>query len=230
MVGEGPDWKARYPHKLSLYAKHFDLVEVNSTFYRLPQLKTAEHWGQLAREVNPNFGFAVKVNRAITHFDRFRTVQSFEVYAQTNQIATALQAKVLLFQTPRSFRPSEENLDRVRRFFEKIDRRDHVIVFEPRGWDEKTLKTFFQDLSLIHGVDPFANQPLITKLAYFRLHGSPPGKRMYRYDYTWEDLLALAQSIAAFKVEEVYVLFNNDHMVENALAFKEILRSDKKLL
>ena len=230
MVGEGPDWKVHYPHKLSLYAKHFDLVEVNATFYRLPQFKTAEHWGQLAREVNPNFGFAVKVNRAITHFDRFRTERSFEVYAETNQIATALQAKVLLFQTPRSFRPSEENLDHVRRFFEKIDRRDHVIIFEPRGWDEKTLKPLLEELSLIHGVDPFANQPLITKLAYFRLHGSPPGERMYRYDYTREDLLALAQSIASLKTEEVYVLFNNDHMVENALAFKEILRSDKKLL
>ncbi len=230
MVGEGPDWKARYPHKLSLYAKHFDLVEVNSTFYRLPQLKTAEHWGHLAREVNPDFGFAVKVNRAITHFDRFRTERSFEVYAETKQIATALQAKVLLFQTPRSFRSTDENLYRVRRFFEKIDRRDHVIVFEPHGWNEKTLKPLLKDLSLIHGVDPFARFPISAGLAYLRLHGSPPGELMYRYDYTREDLLALAQSIAAFKVEEVYVLFNNDHMVENALAFKEILRSDKKLL
>ena len=53
---------------------------------------------------------------------------------------------------------------------------------------------------------------------------------MYRYDYSREDLLALAQSIASLKAEEVYVLFNNDHMVENALAFKEILRRDKKLL
>ena len=105
-----------------------------------------------------------------------------------------------------------------------------MLVFEPRGWDQKTLEHLLEDLSLIHGVDPFADHPLITKLAYFRLHGSPPGERMYRYDYTREDLLALSQLIASLKAEEIYVLFNNDHMVENALAFKEMLRSNEKLL
>lgn len=226
-IGERPDWRRRYPHKLALYASHFELVEVNSTFYRLPQLKTAEHWLKLSREANPSFEFTVKVNRAITHLDRFSTDRSFEAYEAIKKIAAALEAKILLFQTPPSFRPTSKNLDRLRHFFQKVERGSFTVVFEPRGWKNEELAPLLKDLDLIHGVDPFARLPLTAGLAYLRLHGSPPGKRMYRYDYTREDLLDLAGSIASFKAEEIYVLFNNDHMYENALAFKEILQGGR---
>lgn len=227
-IGEGPDWKSRYPHKLSLYAKHFDLVEINSTFYRLPQEKTAARWLKLARAANPSFAFAVKVNQVITHLDRFASERSLKTYTATKRIAAALRAKILLFQTPPSFRTSMENLARLRRFFEEIDRSGLVIVFEPRGWEEKALEPLLRDLCLVHGVDPFVGRPLTAGCAYLRLHGCPPGERMYRYDYTREDLLGLARSLAALESEEVYVLFNNDHMMENALAFKEMLKSEGK--
>ncbi len=219
-VGEDRDWKQRYPHKLALYAAYFDLVEVNSTFYRLPQVKTAARWFELARAANSEFEFTVKVNQEITHRDRFRSERSLAAYERTVEIADALHAGILLFQTPASFRPTPENIDRLRAFFTMVDRHGRRFAFEPRGWDDTTVRAVL-DLDLIHVADPFSQLPLTSGTVYLRLHGSPPGKRMYRYNYTAADLHRLAGMISSLVADEVYILFNNDHMYENALVYKK---------
>jgi len=219
-VVETQDWRARYPHKLALYAAYFDLVEVNSTFYRLPRVKTSARWFELARAVNPEFEFVVKVPQEITHRDRFASERSIAAYSRTAEIADALGAKILLFQTPTSFRPTRENIAHLRAFFEKVDRHGRRFAFEPRGWDERSVRTVL-DLKLIHVTDPFSRPPLTSGTAYLRLHGTPPGERMYRYDYTETDLRRLAEMISSLDAGEVYLLFNNDHMYANALAYKE---------
>jgi uncharacterized protein YecE (DUF72 family) len=218
IVGAGPDWKDHYPHKLSLYASAFDIVEVNSTFYRLPRPRTAKRWLDLARAVNPNFEFTVKVWREITHLDRFRTDHSLAAYTRTVEIADALHAGILLFQTPASFHPTDENTTRLRKFFRKIGRHGRKIAFELRGWDEKSVQAV-NDLDLIPVTDPFARTPTSPGPAYLRLHGAPPGKRMYRYNYTDPDLHWLAQKITSLPADEAYIMFNNDHMYENALSY-----------
>ena len=217
-VGEDRNWKQRYPHKLALYAAYFDLVEVNSTFYRLPQVKTAARWFELARAVNSRFEFTVKANQEITHRDRFASERSLAAYERTAAIADALDAKVILFQTPRSFHPTEENIARLRRFFTAIDRHGQRFAFEPRGWDDESVQAVL-DLDLIHVTDPFARLPLTKNTAYLRLHGAPPGDRMYRYDYTPTDLRRLAELISSLAADEVYLLFNNDHMYQNARTY-----------
>lgn len=70
------DWKDIYDHKVQAFADFFDLVEVNKTFYDLPQVKTAEKWKRLAREVNEEFQFTIKASKKITHKDRFSTKES----------------------------------------------------------------------------------------------------------------------------------------------------------
>ena len=217
-VGEDRNWKQRYPHKLALYAAYFDLVEVNSTFYRLPQVKTAARWFELARAVNSRFEFTVKANQEITHRDRFASERSLAAYERTAAIADALDAKVILFQTPRSFHPTEENIARLRRFFTAVDRHGQRFAFEPRGWDDESVQAVL-DLDLIHVTDPFARLPLTEDTAYLRLHGAPPGDRMYRYDYTPTDLRRLAELISSLAADEVYLLFNNDHMYQNARTY-----------
>jgi len=217
-VGEDRNWKQRYPHKLALYAAYFDLVEVNSTFYRLPQVKTAARWFELARAVNSRFEFTVKANQEITHRDRFASERSLAAYERTAAIADALDAKVILFQTPRSFHPTEENIARLRRFFTAVDRHGQRFAFEPRGWDDESVQAVL-DLDLIHVTDPFARLPLTEDTAYLRLHGAPPGDRMYRYDYTPTDLRWLAELISSLAADEVYLLFNNDHMYQNARTY-----------
>jgi uncharacterized protein YecE (DUF72 family) len=71
-----PEWVGRiYPRRLpaserlAFYATLFPAVELNATFYRLPTRKQSERW---AAQVPPDFRFAVKASRYLTHALRLR--------------------------------------------------------------------------------------------------------------------------------------------------------------
>ena len=58
---------------LEFYARHFDTVEINNSFYRLPTAKTFDAW----RESSPKkFCFAVKASRFITHMKKLKDPES----------------------------------------------------------------------------------------------------------------------------------------------------------
>ena len=70
------EWKGSfYPDKipakdmLSYYASHFHAVELNNTFYRLPQKSMIETW---KAQVPDNFRFTMKASQLITHFKRLK--------------------------------------------------------------------------------------------------------------------------------------------------------------
>ncbi len=218
------NWRSRYPHKLALYAAHFPVVEVNSTFYRLPRVTTAERWRALADGVDETFEFTVKVNREVTHRARFRGEKALDAFRRTLEIATALRSRVLLLQTPPSFGPEPKNVEALRMFLEKIPRGEVQLVWEPRGnWGEELVAGIVREYGLVHCSDPFRRMPIPQgPFVYVRLHGSPPGKRMYRYTYTDSDLEWLKGRIAALRKERVYVLFNNDTMYRDALRFRKL--------
>jgi uncharacterized protein YecE (DUF72 family) len=99
-------------------------------------------------------------------------------------------------------------------------RSDLTFVWEQRGkWNRRTIASLRAELDLVHGVDPFAEDSVTagSGFAYFRLHGAPPGKRMYQYTYTDDDLRELYEK--CMEMEQVYVLFNNETMYEDALQF-----------
>jgi uncharacterized protein YecE (DUF72 family) len=52
---------------LGRYAEHFDTVEINNSFYRLPSAETFEKWRD---ETAEDFLFAVKASRFITHMKK----------------------------------------------------------------------------------------------------------------------------------------------------------------
>lgn len=220
-VGE-ENWGERYAHRVQVYAAHFPVVEVNSTFYRHPRPGTAERWRALADAVSPEFEFTVKVHREVTHADRFRGARSRDAYARSLGVARALRARILLLQCPASFGPSPDNEDALRRFVRDVDREGVALAWEPRGeWlrEAERVRLLCQELGLVHGADPFASLPVTPgPLFYLRLHGCPPGGRMYAYAYTDADLRWLAGTVKSI-AGEVYVLFNNLSMGPDALRF-----------
>jgi len=122
-----------------------------------------------------------------------------------------------VFQTPASFGPTEANRNALYRFFESI-RTDAIKALELRGpWAVHIIEKMCEDLGLVHAVDPFEKEPATYGLAYFRLHGSPPGKTMYRYAYTDADLGRLRAICREY--DDVYVMFNNLSMHADALRF-----------
>ncbi len=214
--------KKKFSSNLQAYSSLFSLVEVNSTFYRIPKVKTAERW---RKEVSREFEFTVKCSKIVTHEDRFSTGRSIEAFERIEEVAKVLKAKIILLQTPASFKPTTTNIRNLKSFLSTIDSK-FLIAWEPRGnWDDKIIKEICEEFNLIHCVDPFRHKTQYfskKKIAYLRLHGL--GKpMMYRYKFSDEELADLKKIINKLKVKTVYVLFNNVYMYEDALRFMKIL-------
>ena len=227
------------------YFQEFKLVEINSTFYKLPMLKTTERWREQAP---PEFEFSIKCFQGVTHpttsptwrrsgieltgKERYGLLQPtrevFDSWGKTLEICKALGSNVCLIQLAARFTETEENVRNARKFFSKIKRNGVKIALELRGWSGEGFKQLCEEFDLVSCVDPFAADPVYfgkSRVAYFRLHGSPPGKQMYKYKYTDQDLRELKKKVESLRgVDEAYVLFNNIWMREDALRFIEILR------
>jgi uncharacterized protein YecE (DUF72 family) len=226
-----------FPVSREKYYQNFDLVEIQQTFYQPPQEKTVERWRQEAPE---NFEFTLKAWQLITHstssptYRRLKTVipeskkkiygyfkpteEVFQAWKITEKMARILKARIIVFQCPASFKPSQENKKNLQGYFETIKRKNYVFVWEPRGdWDRKGISNLCQKLDLIPCVDPFKNRPFPGRIGYFRLHG----KTGYRYKYNNSDLDELKSLSKGF--DTAYFMFNSVNMFEDALRFKEIV-------
>jgi uncharacterized protein YecE (DUF72 family) len=212
------------------YFESYSLVELNSTFYEYPRLETVEGWREKAPE---NFEFTVKAHHDISHKARMRVDEnSLKAFETMKQICKTLKAKILLFQTPGSFRP--DKLGEAEKFFENINREDLTLVWETRGpeWEKsevvEKLRQVLSRLGVVHVTDPFRVLPAYTgQIAYFRLHGLGVG--LYYYQYTDDELRRLGEIAKNFEAEgkRVYVLFNNLSMFEDGLRFMQYLSSGK---
>ncbi|MEM2211895.1 MAG: DUF72 domain-containing protein [Candidatus Nezhaarchaeales archaeon] len=231
---------------MEAYFKTFKVIELQSTFYKLPRIETAINW---RRKAPDTFEYTLKCWQACTHpatsptwrkagirvpsdkTDKYGllkpTKENFEAWERTIEVAKALRAVAVIVQLPPAFDSKEANLDNAYRFFKSVKRDDInvVIEFRNRSWTLELVSSLCQRLNLIHAVDPFKeatatkNSPLI----YYRLHGL--GRRMYVYDYNDEEHIRLYREYVKPYVDrgkDVYVLFNNTNMVEDAKRFMEI--------
>jgi uncharacterized protein YecE (DUF72 family) len=218
------------------YFRAFPCVEIDSSFYQLPRIETAERWRAAAP---PDFKFFMKAWQVITHhpdsptYRRTRIDECDRQYCghfgfnptirwawdETFAVATALRAELVLFQCSASFRPNRENIAGLERFFERAKRGKFHMGWEPRGeWDAEAVASLCRKLDLIHVVDPFKSQPATEgKIRYFRLHGTTGS----RHRYSDEELLRLKQFCAGRKT--TYCLFNNVAMTTDAQRFARIL-------
>jgi len=211
-----------YPTSMKKYQESFHLVELNKTFYNYPEVSTVVKWRE---NVPKEFEFTVKAHQDISHKFKLKAEFSASTFGQMKQICKLLRAKILLIQTPASFKP--DSLEDAEEFFEKMDRDDLILAWETRGplWEQKDicqrLGKILETINVTHVTDPFKTVPAYTNtIAYFRLHGL--GDRMYYYQYSNEELKRLHEFGKTFEDEgkEVYVLFNNLTMFDDALRFK----------
>jgi uncharacterized protein YecE (DUF72 family) len=226
-----------FPVSREKYYQNFDLVEIQKTFYQPPRQRTVEKWRQEAPE---NFEFTLKAWQLITHptssptyrrliavipeskkenYGFFRSTHEVSAaWEVTEKMAEILKAGIVVFQCPAGFKPTRENKNNLRSFFNTIKRKRYLFVWEPRGkWDRKEISTLCQKSNLIPCVDPFKNGPFPGRIAYFRLHG----KAGYGYKYTNSDLKELKSFSEGF--DSSYFMFNNVYMFKDALRFKEII-------
>lgn len=226
-----------FPMARRRYYERFSLVEVQQTFYRPPRSETLERW---RHEAPPAFEFTLKAWQLITHppssptyrrlgrpipteardrYGFFRpTDEVQEALETTLDCARRLAARVIVFQCPASFTPTESHIDHLRAFFRRARLREQGFqgAWEPRGdWPHTTVKALCRELDLWPVVDPFTRPPYTGFPRYFRLHG----RTGYRYRHTDEDL----QQLRGWCTAGTYCLFNNMTMAEDAQRFMELI-------
>ncbi|WP_333840339.1 DUF72 domain-containing protein [Pelomicrobium sp.] len=226
-----------FPMARAAYFRRFRLVEVQQTFYQPPRLETLARW---RAEAGAGFEFTLKAWQLITHepasptyrrltwpipealkerYGSFRPTQEvMEAWRITATCARALQARIVVFQCPASFGPTEEHIAHLIHFFQaaRAGHEDLVFAWEPRGpWPEATVAGLCRKLELVHVVDPFQAQPAVPGLRYYRLHGIGGS----RYRYGDRDLERLAQWCEG----RTYCLFNNVAMADDAARFARLL-------
>ena len=238
-----------FPRRREEIFRNLDVVEIQETFYDLISIDKAE---KLGREKPDNFIYTAKVFQAITHapdsptWKKIKTrlygdksnygflkptKENIWAWEESVKRFDLMKIKIVIFQTPPSFGYSEDNYRNVRDFFSVIDRRNLLIGWEPRGsWNQSSnrekLCNLMRELGLIHVVDIFRNKPCeeVEEVLYIRLHGIGGSETNYRYKYTDEDLLKLKEAIDRYVSKEIYVLFNNVYMYDDALRFKELIK------
>ena len=215
------------------YFERFDTVEVQQTFYEPPSRVTMDRWHEQAPA---GFVFTIKAWQVITHrstSNTYRRLRSeidrsaagafrlngtvLAAWQKTRECARILRARAILFQCPASFKPTEENVENMRRFFGEIERmKDVDYLWEPRGaWPDDLLLDVCRELRLVHAVDPFLRDTVTPELTYWRLHGIGSHYR----PYTDEELRSLAARVPH---DHTYVMFNNIPRVDDARRFKAL--------
>jgi len=212
---------------LDFYSKHFNTVEINSTFYHFPKKKNIKTW---IKHVPEDFIFSVKVNKLITHIKRFSKVQ--DTLEQFYDIVSSGLGKHLgcfLFQLPASYKFSERNLNKI---ISVLDSRfTNVVEFRNESWwNDKVFQTFKEKgvvFCSVSAPDLPDNLVITSDTAYIRFHGK---ENWYRYLYKKDDLETYAENIKKSGVKNLFAYFNNTYAgyaVINAKQFIELLEKNK---
>jgi uncharacterized protein YecE (DUF72 family) len=207
------------------YAKHFNTVEINNSFYHLPSAKTFDNW----RDSSPRgFLFAVKASRFITHMKKLKDPKpSSEKFFD---VADRLGKKLgpILFQLPPRWKL---NAERLAEFLESLPG-GHKYVFEFRDetWFVPEVYALLRRHKAAYCIHDFADMKvpheITANFTYIRFHG--PTSAKYFGSYSSEQLRAWAKTIEDWsrRLSAIYIYFNNDpggEAVKNALELKRLV-------
>lgn len=214
----------RSNEKLSLYASHFPIVEVDSSFYAVQPTRNYQKW---ADETPEDFRFVVKAYQGMTGHQRgdvpFETREEmFQAFINSlAPIQKAGKLSMVLFQFPPWFDVNKENVDILRDCKQRMGNIPCAVEFRHQSWyhdafRDKTLH-FLEEQGYIHticdepqagdGSVPLVMETIHSEQVLVRLHGrnvngwTNPGNRhnwrdvRYLYDYNEEELMEWKERI-----------------------------------
>jgi uncharacterized protein YecE (DUF72 family) len=200
---------------LTAYAKAFDFVEVNSTFYTNPSIEMVRSW---RRRVPSDFMFSVRCHKDLTHkYLLSPGKESHEILARSLRICSELRAEILHIQTPPSFNPDEKIKD-IRDLFSSIDLGAIKLAWEIRGRTGQGTIGLMHDLGIIHCTDISRELPAVdSDILYTRLFGQGE-HNLYQFDDA--ELLQISQKVNEKSREEAYLTFHGARMYKDAARLK----------
>ena len=238
------DWEGRfYPNKikakqqLSYYNNHFNSVEVNGSFYKIPTKESVKTWYE---SVSADFSFTIKANRYFTHSKRLVIddlfMQRIDLFFSN---ISPLQEKLacLLFQLPPSMKKDDSRIEKLAEILNNQKRKYNLVfdvAIEVRNLDwfnPGTLKQFrklnFASVIIDSPNKWPASKGLSADFAYLRFHGS---KQLYHSSYNEKELRLWADFIKkdCESCRKVFCYFNNDfraNATKDALKLKSLICS-----
>jgi uncharacterized protein YecE (DUF72 family) len=175
LIGAGGWGYFHFPplHPLAAYSQAFNFVEVNSTFYKIPDLRRVSSW---RRMVPSDFEFSVRCNQKLTHDLRFQnTEETFQVLERMIAICKVLNSEFLHFQTPPSFQPSKSNGKIIGDFFSTINLGEIRPIIEIRSQNplDSNFAEVLRELNFVHSVDLLKGEEPTYRadLLYTRIFG-----------------------------------------------------------
>ena len=238
--------------ELAFYAEHFDTVEINSTFYRVPSAATAKSW---VRRTPPGFEFSLKLYQKFTHPEMFEKATGADPWsldqkdvdefrAALDPLASARRLGALLAQFPASFKNEPNSRGYLEWLLERF--RGYMIAVElrHRSWSDDPVET----LSMLEAFDAAWAQidepkfrlsirqnllPNVRTCYYLRLHGRNAAQwwkhdrseDRYNYLYSAGELEPFSEAArtASRTVRKAY-LYANNHFSAKSVANAAILK------
>jgi uncharacterized protein YecE (DUF72 family) len=206
-----PKWKGSFYPKdlknasmLRYYAERMETVEINNTFYRMPQPETLEAW---AAQVPPGFVFALKGSQRITHMRRLRETGDAVAYLFETAAVLGPRLGPVFFQLPPNFK---KDAPRLRDFLAGLPH-ERPVAFEFRheSWfdDEVFGLLRAQGNAALCSADTDesgeAGAPIVPTASWGYL-------RLRRADYSDGDLASWRARIAGQPWERAYVFFKHE--------------------
>jgi uncharacterized protein YecE (DUF72 family) len=219
---------------LNYYTSVFDTVEINNTFYRLPEKSTFACWKQ---QTPPGFVVAVKASRFLTHIKRLKDPE--EPIDRLFSRAKALGPRLgpVLYQLPPNFFRNDVNVERLEIFLRALPRRmnsrivHHVFEFRHPSWYVAETYALLEQrkatLCLHDKRGSAIFEPFVGPIVYVRFHGT---SGHYAGSYPDERLAGWAETLAqqVRNGRQVFAYFNNDPgavATENAQTLRRLVLS-----
>jgi uncharacterized protein YecE (DUF72 family) len=234
----GPVYPADLPKRdwLAYYARECDTVELNVTYYRVPDHRTVQGW---VDRTPPDFLFSVKAHQDLTHerkdpdFGGF--VQSLAPLRESGKLACVLA------QFPYSFHPGQRSREYLKVLREGLSELPVVVEFRDRAWVQEDMQQLLRQLELgfccvdepaLPGLMPpvvWASGPV----GYVRFHGRNAAKwweheqawERYDYSYTEEELREWLPRLHELeRAAPVVLAYANNHYRGQSLQALRLLR------
>jgi uncharacterized protein YecE (DUF72 family) len=185
---------------LPFYAERFRTVEMNNTFYRLPNEKTLRHWEE---QVPPDFTFAMKASRAITHMKRLKDAGDATAYLFRITALLGERRGPILFGLPANLK---KDVDRLNAFLDLVPT-DARVAFEFRheSWyDDDTFDALrARGVALCIAHDDEQEAPFVATAPFGYL-------RLRRAEYSAEDIDGWAERVRAQSWSDAFVYFKHE--------------------
>jgi uncharacterized protein YecE (DUF72 family) len=218
------EWKGNfYPEKISpkeilrFYAGRLNTVEINNTFYHMPNAGVLTSW---AEQVPHDFVFALKAPQVITHIKQLRHVSSESRYLFKSLSVLERKLGPVLFQFPASFR---ENRSVLEDFLALIPRGTACAFdFRSPSWFAAETLNLLREKGCSWCLEDTDEKPVLeitstVDWGYLRLR---------RSDYTDADLSEWVERILAQQWERAFVYFKHETKgAELAMRFQALVDS-----